>query len=106
MTYVMMCLLLENDEPAGRTDEDWTVVQSRSTIKGESKASSIVNANSQGRKRSEMLVPTEAMKHVSASRSYAEVLKGKRVRDGAIADAGNHGCTCRHRSCKGSQCPG
>ena len=97
--------VLENDEPAGRSDEGWTVVQSRSTIKGESKASSIVNANSQGRKRSEM-VPAEAIKHVSASRSYAEVLKGRRVRDGAIADAGNHECTCRHRNCKGSQCPG
>ena len=72
-------ILLENDEAAGRTDEGWTVVQSRSTIKSGSKASSIVNASAQGRQRSEMM-PAESNKHFSASRSYAEVLKGERVR--------------------------
>ena len=95
--------VLKNNEAAGRADHnDWTVVQSKSTINKMSRARSIVNASTEGRQHSEM-VPTEANKQVNASRTYAEValLRGKRARrNDAFAIAGSWECSYQHRNCR------
>jgi hypothetical protein len=91
--------VLESEEAAGQTDNGWTIVQARSTTRNTKKSKPVMGAsNADGRQQIKM-VPAATKKHVSASMTHADSIKGKGAGNVVIPTAGNRKCSFQHRDC-------
>ena len=94
----VLAIVLENEEAAGQSDDGWTVVQSKNKTKSTTSSKSVVSANIGARHRSG-LMPTISDKVQNQTMTYADLVRGKRSSNAAIAIASIRKCICQQRNC-------